>query len=93
MHAHGLDPRGGECCVADDDDPAAWQPAVDLQGGLSGPVQQRLGRAWLVGIEALGWGKHGEKRQPHDAASPRYVDEQLGRKPAQATGLYKVTFR
>ena len=34
---------GGERSVADDDNPAAWQPAVDLQCSLASPVQQCLG--------------------------------------------------
>jgi hypothetical protein len=37
--------------------------------------------------------KHGEERQAHDAAGPRYVDEQLRGQPAQTTGLYKVPLR
>ena len=82
---------GGKRGVADDDDAAARQPAVDLQSGLAGPVQQRLGRAWLAGIEALGRRKHGEKGQAHDAAGPRYVDQQLRGQPAQATGLDEVS--
>jgi hypothetical protein len=65
MHAHGLDPRGGKCGVADDDDAATRQPAVDLQSSLTGPVQQGLGGAWRVGIEAFGRRKHGEKGQAH----------------------------
>jgi len=36
---------GGKSRVADDDEPAARQPAMDLQRDLAGPVQQRLGRA------------------------------------------------
>jgi hypothetical protein len=63
--------------IADDDDAASWQPAVDLQSGLTGPVQQGLGRALCVGIEALGRRKHGEKGQAHDAARPWNVDQQL----------------
>src|SRR5580658_3179811 len=34
---------GGECRVADDDNLTAWQPAMDLQCDLAGPIQQRLG--------------------------------------------------
>jgi len=68
---------GGKGGVANDEDAAAWQPAVDLQGGLTGPVKQRLGAARLIGIEALGGRKHGEKGQAHDAVGPRYVDQQL----------------
>lgn len=64
----GKELEGGECGVTDDDDAAAWQPAVDLQSGLTSPVQQGLGRALCVGIEALGRRKHGEKGQAHDAA-------------------------
>src|SRR5208337_4362112 len=29
---------GGECGVADDDNPAAWQPAMDLQRDLASPI-------------------------------------------------------
>jgi hypothetical protein len=50
---------------------------VDLQSGLTGPIQQGLGRALCVGIEALGRRKHGEKGQAHDAAGPWNVDQQL----------------
>ena len=82
MHAHGLDPRGSKRGVADNDDAAIRQPAVDLESCLTGPVQQRLGGAWRVGIEALGRRKHGEKGQAHDAAGPGYVDEQLRGQPA-----------
>ena len=34
---------GGERSVADDDNAAAWQPAVDLYRDLASPVQQCLG--------------------------------------------------
>ena len=82
---------GGERGVADENDAAAGQPAVDLQGDLACAIHQRLGRARFPGIEALGRGKHGEKGQPHDAAGPRYMDEQLRGQPAQAAGLHKVS--
>jgi hypothetical protein len=92
---------GGERSVADHDNPAARQPAMDLQqpapaklvpakagggGDLAGTIEQRLRRAWLTVVEAFGRGKHGEKRQPHDAAGPRYMDEQLRGQPAQTAG-------
>jgi hypothetical protein len=87
----GKEVEGGKRRVADDDNLSARQPAVNLQGDLTGPVQQRLGRSRLVGIEAPGRGKHGQKRQAHDAASPGYVDEQLRGQPAQAAGLDEVS--
>jgi len=77
MHAHGLDPRGGKCGIADDDDAAIRQPAVDLQSRLTGPIQQRLGGARRAGIEALGRRKHVAKGQAHNASGPWNVDQQL----------------
>jgi hypothetical protein len=66
----GEEPNGGKRGVADDDDTATRQPAVNLQNRLTGPVQQRLGCAWGVGIEAFGRRKHGEEGQAHDADGP-----------------------
>ena len=34
---------GGERSVADNDNPAAWQPAMNLQCNLASPVQHYLG--------------------------------------------------
>ena len=88
----GEEADGGKSGVADEHDAAAGQPAVDLHGDLAGAIQQRLGRARFAGIEPLGRCKHGEKRQPHDAAGPGYMNEQLRGQPAQAAGLHKMSF-
>ena len=64
---------------------------MDLQCNLAGTIEQRLRRAWLAVIEPLRRREHGEKRQPHDAAGPGYVDQQLRGQPAQAAGLDEVS--
>jgi hypothetical protein len=55
---------GCKRAVADQDDIATGEPAVDLQGGLARPIEQRFGCSGLVGIEAFGGGEQSEKRQP-----------------------------
>jgi len=46
-----------ERAVGDQYDIAIWKPATDLQCGLAGPIDERLGRSRFVGIEALGRGE------------------------------------
>ena len=92
MVAHrGEEFDGRECTVGDQHNGAIGKPAVDLQGGLAGPIEQCLGRARLVGIEALGGSKHGEKGQRHDALGPWHLHQQHGGKPAQAAGFDEVS--
>jgi len=62
-----------------------------LQGGLTRPIEQRLGCPRLVGIEAFGGGEKGEKGQRHDAIGPRNLHQQHGGKPAQAAGFDEVS--
>lgn len=83
-----LDRREG--AVRDHDDASTGQPTVDLQGGLTSPVDQGFGDARLVGVEAGRRGEQSEKRQPHDAPGPRNLDQKLGRQPAQAAGFDKM---
>ncbi len=81
---------GRERAVGDEDNRAIGEPAVDLQGGLAGPIEQRLGRARFAGIEALGRGEQSEEGERHDAIGPRHAHEQHGGKPAQAAGFDEV---
>ncbi len=82
---------GGESAVADQDDAAAGKPAVDLQDGLAGTIDQRLRGARLVAIEALRRSQHGEEGQRHDAARPGHLDQQLGTEPTQTAGFDEVS--
>ena len=40
--------------VGDQNDIAIGEPALDLQGGLARPIEQRLGCSLLIGIETFG---------------------------------------
>jgi hypothetical protein len=81
---------GRKRAVGDQNNIAIGKPAVDLQGGLTGPIEQRLGGSRLAGVEAFGGGEQREQGQRHDAVGPRHLDEQHGRKPAQAAGFDEV---
>jgi hypothetical protein len=81
-----------ERTVGDQHDVAIGKPAVNLEGGLPGPIEQLLGRAWFAGIEALGGRKQGQEGQRHDAVGPRHAYEQHGGKPTQAAGFDEATF-
>src|SRR5882757_5998099 len=59
-----LDCREG--AVGDQDNIATGEPAVDLQGGLAGPIEQGLGGAVCACIEAFGRGEQGEEGQRHE---------------------------
>jgi hypothetical protein len=61
--------------VGDQNDIAIGEPAVDLQGGLTGPIEQRLGGSRLAVIEAFGGGEQREEGQRHDAVGPWHLDE------------------
>jgi hypothetical protein len=55
--------RGRKRAVGDQHDGPIGEPAVDLQGGLPGPIEQCLGGSGFVGIEPLGGGQQREKGQ------------------------------
>ena len=50
----GKELDGCKRAVSDQDDIAIGKPAMDLQRGLTSPIEQRLGGSLLVGIEAFG---------------------------------------
>ena len=79
-----------KCAVGDQDNIAVGKPAADLQGGLTSPIKQRLGRLRFAEIEAFRGGEQREEWQRHDAAGPRHLHQQHGRKPAQAAGFDEV---
>ena len=81
---------GCKCAVGDQDNIAVGKPAADLQGGLTSPIKQRLGRLRFAEIEAFRGGEQREEWQRHDAAGPRHLHQQHGRKPAQAAGFDEV---
>jgi hypothetical protein len=81
---------GRKRAVGDQNNIAIGKPAVDLQGGLTGPIEQRLGGSRLSEVEAFGGGEQREEGQRHDAVGPWHLHEQHGRKPAQAAGFDEV---
>src|SRR6516162_2250544 len=83
---------GRERTVGDQHNVAIRKPAVDLQGGLPGPIEQRLLGTRLAFIEALGGSKQGEEGQRHDAIGPWHPHQQHGGKPAQTACFDEVTF-
>jgi hypothetical protein len=62
---------GRKRAVGDQNNIAIGKPAVDLQGGLTGPIEQRLGGSGLAGIEAFGGGEQREEGQRHDPIGPK----------------------
>ena len=83
---------GCERAVGDQDNMAIGEPTVDLQGGLTRPMEQHLGCPRLVGIEAFGGGEKGEKGNAMMRSAHGIFHQQHGGKPARALALTKCSF-
>src|SRR5215471_4302977 len=64
---------------------------MDLQCGLTSPIEQRLGGSLLVGIEAFGGREQCEEGKRHDPIRPWNLHKQHGRKPTQTAGFDEMT--
>ena len=76
----------GEAAIADEDDPAAWQPASQLQCALPGPVSQQLVTTAALTVGSLRRGEQGQDRQSLDQAGPWHRGEHHEAQPAQPAG-------
>jgi len=77
----------GKAAVADEDDPATWQPEAKLQCALPGPNSQQLMAPAASAVGSLGRGKQRQDRQGFDQAGPRHRGERHEAQPAQCAGL------
>jgi hypothetical protein len=77
----------GEARVADEDDPAAGQPAAELQHALARPVGEELVPAAGFRVRALGRREQRQHRQRLDPRRPGHRRQHHEAQPAQAAGL------
>jgi len=77
----------GKAAVADEDDPAPWQPATQLQCALPGPVCQQLVSPAALTVGSLRRREQRQDRQGLDQAGPRRRSEHHEAQPAQPAGL------